>query len=65
MKLREKVYVPGDIRMKEKFLWFPKSLLTADREYQETRWLEKSAWTQVFYSLDGWVDYEWVGLEDG
>ena len=38
--------VLGDIRKREAFLWFPKTL-TKDGTL-ETRWLERAAWVETY-----------------
>lgn len=61
MKWNRKHYHAGDSRIKEKFLFFPKSLPKENGEW-ETRWLEKAAWREekVFESIDSWVSENWI-----
>lgn len=51
-----------DIRIKRRFLWFPKII------HREIRWLEVASWSEVYigdnvsklYNEDGWYIREWV-----
>ena len=46
-----------DRRIREGFLWFPKTPL---REY-ETRWLERAKWEERYYAFE-WVAIKWRAI---
>lgn len=45
----------GDVRIRERFLWFPK------RIGNEVRWLEKAKYSEQLFSC--WTDLEWVAKQ--
>lgn len=55
MIFTNKVYSDGDIRDREGFLWFPKTIYGT--YHKETRWLQYAKWRE---KLDnGYMDYQW------
>ena len=42
-------YKNDDIRVRTKFLWFPKTI------NEETRWLERATWEECFVVLPIWL----------
>ncbi len=43
----------GNLRIKKKFLWFPKTIK------QETRWFEVATWEQL-YHYGSWLNSRWI-----
>lgn len=54
MKWRTKKSKFGNERIREKFLWLPKSI------DNEVRWLEKAKFKEVYKRQD--IGYGWVGI---
>jgi hypothetical protein len=53
----------GEKRLKTAFLFFPKALLN-DKGLDETRWLKRATWTEMYYGdLDGWIGFRWIDGE--
>ncbi len=58
----------GELRVRRRFLFFPKTLpIQKDRDEREERWLEWASWCQKAFRLhDGiapylqWVDEYWI-----
>ena len=46
MKWKRLIYKYGDVRIREKFLFFPKTMVCGT--YLETRWLEHAKWMEKF-----------------
>ncbi len=60
MKRKVRIYHDGEERIKEGFLFFPKSIKISD-DYFESRWLERARWKERFYP--GWGDDYWTSVE--
>jgi hypothetical protein len=54
----------GEKRLKTAFLFFPKALLN-DKGLDETRWLKRVTWTEMYYGdLDGWIGFRWIDEDE-
>lgn len=50
---------PGDVRIRKKFLWFPKVIGNVGR------WLEIAEWKEsydIYYTGSSWEPREWLDL---
>lgn len=64
MRKQKKILQDGDRKTKTSFLFLPKTLpLANDNSIQETRWLERTNWTQEYVTGDYgnmWFDRHWA-----
>lgn len=47
----------GDVRVKRRFLFFPKTALYPGGDFAETRWLQVGAWEEEL--IEGWPDADY------
>lgn len=54
-----------DVRLREKFLWFPMTLPARDTDQPVTRWLERAKWKEKYvmiYDDIYWTSIEWYDI---
>jgi len=66
--MRSKIKPPverqlGERRVREAFLWFPKTL-SIGGDGRQTRWLERGVWIEKFVHIETFLDdyYMWIPL---
>lgn len=72
MRWPNRTPVLGAIRLRARFLWFPKTLRLFDLDQPETRWLERGVWYEEYictttavpygytYDTYWWRPYRWA-----
>lgn len=61
MRFRSCEHYVGEERIREGFLWLPRTSPAGyGKLIRETRWLEKAKWREKLYAVGGWYLLEWL-----